>query len=158
MIHKNLMKTKSASKTRDSRSAKNFKASAKKSMETRQRKRSLYVHRHTHKSLISYQNQDRLPEQDAANGTDLQVRKLRYETLLGIALLCVSISCIIGVYSMVYAASEVGSMERQQIKQWSLVLVLLSVTTLFIGSVGGYLIGKYLYIPQSSPKFSDTAN
>jgi len=86
------------------------------------------------------------------------VRKLRYEILLGIALLCVSISCIIGVYSMVYTASEVGSMERQQIKQWSLVLILMSVTTLFIGSVGGYLIGKYLHVSQDSPKFSDTTN
>ena len=81
-----------------------------------------------------------------AIGTKMQVRKLRYEILLGIALLCVCVSCIIWVYSMVYAASEVGNMERQQIKQWSLVLVLLSITTLFIGSVGGYLIGKYLYI------------
>jgi hypothetical protein len=81
------------------------------------------------------------------------VRKLRYETLLGIALLCVSISCIIWVYSMVYAASEVGTMERQEIKQWSLVLVLLSITTLFIGSVGGYLIGKYMYTSHGPPKF-----
>lgn len=99
-----------------------------------------------------------MAEQDAANGTDVQVRKLRYEILLGIALLCVSILCVIWVYSMVYAASEVGNMERQQIKQWSLVLVLLSVTTLFIGSVGGYLIGKYLYMSQGPPKLSDTTN
>ena len=82
----------------------------------------------------------------------MKVRKLRYETFLGIALLCVSILCIIWIYSMVYAASEVGSMERQQIKQWSMVLLLLSVTTLFIGSVGGYLIGKYLNI-SGGPTF-----
>jgi hypothetical protein len=50
---------------------------------------------------------------------------------------------------MVNAASEVGSMERQQIKQWSMVLLLLSVTTLFIGSVGGYLMGKYLNTSQT---------
>ena len=75
-----------------------------------------------------------------------QVRKLRHETLLGVALLCVSISCIIGVYSMIYTASEIGTMERQQMKQWSLVLIFMSITTLFIGSVGGYLIGKYLNV------------
>jgi len=84
----------------------------------------------------------------------MQVRKLRYETFLGIALLCVSILCIIWIYSMVYAASEVGSMERQQIKQWSMVLLLLSVTTLFIGSVGGYLIGKYLNISGGPTVFT----
>ncbi len=75
--------------------------------------------------------------------------KLRYEILLGIALLCVSVSSIVWVYSMVYAASEVGTMDRKDMKQWSLVLVLMSVTTLFIGSVGGYLIGKYLNASQS---------
>lgn len=74
------------------------------------------------------------------------MKKLRYEILLGIALLCVCITCIIWVYSMVYAASEIGIMERQEIRQWSLVLILLSVTTLFIGSVGGYLIGKYMHV------------
>jgi hypothetical protein len=91
-----------------------------------------------------------LPEQNFANGPDMQVRKLKHEILLGIALLCVSILCIIWVYGMVYAASEVGSMERQQIKQWSFVLLLLSITTLFIGSVGGYIIGKYLNISPGS--------
>ncbi|MGA2308102.1 MAG: hypothetical protein ABSG57_00965 [Candidatus Bathyarchaeia archaeon] len=99
-----------------------------------------------------------MPEQDVAIGTDMQVRKLGYEILLGIALLCVSVSCVIWVYSMVYAASEVGSMERKDIKQWSLVLVLLSVTTLFIGSVGGYLIGKYLHVSHGQPEFSGMTN
>jgi len=56
---------------------------------------------------------------------------------------------------MVYAASEVGTMERKDMKQWSLVLVLLSVTTLFIGSVGGYLIGKYLHVLPGQPEFSN---
>lgn len=88
----------------------------------------------------------------------MQVRKLGYEILLGIALLCVSVSCIIWVYSMVYAVSEVGSMERKDIKQWSLVLVLLSVTTLFIGSVGGYLIGKYLHVSHGQLEFSGATN
>jgi len=88
-------------------------------------------------------------------GTGTQVKKLRYEILLGVALLCVSISSIIWVYSMVYAASEIGNMERKDMKQWSLVLVLLSVTTLFIGSVGGYLIGKYLHFSSSQPDFSN---
>lgn len=84
----------------------------------------------------------------------MQMRKLRCEIFLGLALLCVSVSSIIWVYSMVYAASEVGTMERKDMKQWSIVLVLLSVTTLFIGSVGGYLIGKYLHIPHRQPEFS----
>ena len=87
-----------------------------------------------------------------------QVRKLNREILLGVALLCVSISCIIGVYSMIYTASEIGTMERQQMKQWSLVLVFMSITTLFIGSVGGYLIGKYLNVSQDPPKFSAKTN
>jgi hypothetical protein len=82
------------------------------------------------------------------------MKKLRCEILLGIALLCVSVSSIIWVYSMVYAASEVGTMERRDMKQWSLVLVLLSVTTLFIGSVGGYLIGKYLHVSPDQTEFS----
>lgn len=82
------------------------------------------------------------------------MRKLRYEILLGLALLCVSVLSIIWVSSMVYAASEVGTMERKDMKQWSLVLILLSVTTLFIGSVGGYLIGKYLHVPHDQLEFS----
>ncbi|MGD0978343.1 MAG: hypothetical protein ABR962_04285 [Candidatus Bathyarchaeia archaeon] len=49
-------------------------------------------------------------------------------------------------------------MERKDIKQWSLVLVLMSVTTLFIGSVGGYLIGKYLHVSHGQPEFSGTTN
>jgi hypothetical protein len=81
------------------------------------------------------------------------MKKLRCEILLGIALLCVSVSSIVWVYSMVYAASEVGTMERRDMKQWSSVLVLLSVTTLFIGSVGGYLIGKYLHVSPGQPEF-----
>lgn len=82
------------------------------------------------------------------------MKKLRYEILLGLALLCVSVSSVIWVYSMVYAASEVGTMERKEIKQWSLVLVLLSVNTLFIGSVGGYLIGKYLHVSHAQSEYS----
>jgi hypothetical protein len=89
---------------------------------------------------------------------DMQVRKLRYEILVGVALLCVSVLSIIWVYNMVYAASEVGAMERKDMKRWSLVLVLLSVTTLFIGSVGGYLIGKYLYISHGQSEFSGITN
>jgi hypothetical protein len=59
---------------------------------------------------------------------------------------------------MVYAASEVGTMERKDIKQWSLVLVLLSVTTLFIGSVGGYLVGKYLHVLHGQSEFPGMTN
>jgi hypothetical protein len=88
----------------------------------------------------------------------MQARKLRYEILLGVALMCVSVSSIIWVYSMDYAASEIGTMERKDMKQWSLVLVLLSVTTLFIGSVGGYLIGKYLHVPHGQSEFSGITN
>ena len=73
--------------------------------------------------------------------------KLRYETLIGIALLCISVYSVLWVCSMVYAASDIGIMERKDLKQWSMVLVFLSVNTLFVGSVGGYLIGKYLHVP-----------
>ena len=86
------------------------------------------------------------------------MRKLRYEILLGIALLCVSVSSIVWVYSMLCSASEVGTMDREDMKQWSLVLVLQSVTTLFIGSVGGYLIGKYLHVSYSQPEFLTHTN
>jgi hypothetical protein len=86
------------------------------------------------------------------------MRKLRYEILLGIALLCVSVSSIVWVYSMLCSASEVGTMDRKDMKQWSLVLVLQSVTTLFIGSVGGYLIGKYLHVSYSQPEFLTHTN
>jgi len=79
------------------------------------------------------------------------MRKVRFEILLGTALLCVSVSSIVWVYSMVCTASEVGTMERKDIKQWSSVLILLGVTTLFIGSVGGYIIGKYLHVPIDNP-------
>jgi len=79
------------------------------------------------------------------------MRKVRFEILMGTALLCVSVSSIVWVYSMVCTASEVGTMERKDIKQWSSVLLLLSVTTLFIGSVGGYIIGKYLHVPLDNP-------
>jgi hypothetical protein len=81
------------------------------------------------------------------------MRKLRFEILLGTILLCVSVSSIVWVYSMVCSASEVGTMERADIKQWSSVLILLSVTTLFMGSVGGYIIGKYLHVSNGNPNF-----
>lgn len=76
------------------------------------------------------------------------MNKLRYETLIGIALLCISIYSVLWVCSMVYAASDIGTMERKDLKQWSMVLVFLSINTLFVGSVGGYLIGKYLHVPR----------
>jgi hypothetical protein len=81
------------------------------------------------------------------------MRKLRFEVLLGAVLLCVSVSSIVWVFSMVCAASEVGTMERADIKQWSSVLILMSVTTLFMGSVGGYIIGKYLHVSNDNPNF-----
>lgn len=46
----------------------------------------------------------------------MQVRKLRYEILLEVALLCVFDLLIIQVQSMVYAASEIGNMERAREK------------------------------------------
>ena len=72
--------------------------------------------------------------------------KIRYEIFIGLVLLCVSVASILWVFEMVSAAPEVGTLESSDMKQWSLVLILLSITTLFMGSVAGYIIGKYLHI------------
>jgi hypothetical protein len=71
--------------------------------------------------------------------------KLRYEIFLGLMLLTVCVASILWVFEMVRGAPDVGIMESKDLKQWSLVLILLSITTLFLGSVSGYLLGKYLH-------------
>jgi len=76
----------------------------------------------------------------------MQPRKVRYEILLGLTLLVVSSLAILWIYQMVFEASEVGALDRGDMKQWSMVLILLSITTLFMGSVSGYLLGKYLQV------------
>jgi hypothetical protein len=76
----------------------------------------------------------------------MQSRKVRYEIILGLTLLMVSSLAILWVYKMVFEAPEVGVLDRGDMKQWSMVLILLSITTLFMGSVSGYLIGKYLHV------------
>jgi len=68
---------------------------------------------------------------------------VRYEILLGLTLLMVSSLAILWIYQMVFEAPEVGALDRGDMKQWSMVLILLSITTLFMGSVSGYLLGKY---------------
>jgi hypothetical protein len=76
----------------------------------------------------------------------MQPRKVRYEILLGLTLLMVSSLAILWIYQMVFEAPEVGALDRGDMKQWSMVLILLSITTLFMGSVSGYLLGKYLQV------------
>lgn len=76
----------------------------------------------------------------------MRMGKIRYEIFVGLVLLFICVASILWVFEMVRAAPEEGTAECKDLKQWSMVLVLLSITTLFMGSVSGYLIGKYLHI------------
>lgn len=78
--------------------------------------------------------------------TGMRMKKLRWEIFIGLALLLICVASILWVFEMVRAAPEEGTTECKDLKQWSMVLVLLSINTLFLGSVAGYLIGKYLHI------------
>jgi membrane protein YqaA with SNARE-associated domain len=75
----------------------------------------------------------------------MRTGKFRWEIFLGLMLLTVCAASILWVFEMVRGAPDVGVMESQDLKEWSLVLILLSITTLFLGSVSGYLLGKYLH-------------
>ena len=76
----------------------------------------------------------------------MRLRKIKYEILVGLMLLFISVASIGWVFDMVRTAPDTGTTDSGNVKQWSLVLILLSITTLFMGSVAGYLLGKYLHI------------
>jgi len=74
--------------------------------------------------------------------------KARYEVTLGVVLLVVGLFACLSVYITVY--SQIMSLgagvdvQNRALNSESL-LVGLSVACLFIGALGGYLIGKYMH-------------